>query len=180
MCASLQFYFVKFVWHFYYIMYLFLFLYLRYLSTAPNTHITDAQITNIIKHTEWTEKNHIKINVSIKGKEGKKKKRGEEWWERKSPRTKAEEPNLSNHINVRLSYTVPTYLCMSFHETRIRPLSSAQRQAFLDPLSANHIVRALYIRARSHPWVVKNCVPTISAVCGKACALAQVAMESTL
>ena len=50
---------------------------------------------------------------------------------------------------------------MSSHETRIRPLPSAQWQAFPDPLSTNHIVRALYVRAQSHPWVVKNCVPTI-------------------
>ena len=69
---------------------------------------------------------------------------------------------------------------MSSHETKTRPLPSAQRQAFPNPLSTNHIVRTLYIRAQRHPWVVKNRVPTIGAVYGKACALAQMAIESSL
>ena len=38
---------------------------------------------------------------------------------------------------------------------------------FPNPLSTDHIVRALYIRAQRHPRVVKNRVPTIGAVCGK-------------
>ena len=38
----------------------------------------------------------------------------------------------------------------------------------------------LYIRAQRHPWVVKNRGPTIGAVCEKACALAQMAVESSL
>ena len=69
---------------------------------------------------------------------------------------------------------------MSSHETRTRPPSSAQRQAFPNPLSTNHIVRPLYIRAQRHPWVVKNRVPTIGAVCGEVCALAQMAVGSSL
>ena len=85
-----------------------------------------------------------------------------------------------NYIDVRLSYTVQTYLCMSSHETRTRPMPSAQGQAFPHPLSTNHIVRALYTQAQCHPWVVKNCVLTIGVVCGKACALAQMAVESSL
>ena len=59
-------------------------------------------------------------------------------------------------------------------------MPSAQEQAFPNPLSINHIVRALYIRAQRHPWVVKNRVLTIGAVCGEACALAQMAVESSL
>ena len=59
-------------------------------------------------------------------------------------------------------------------------MPSAQGQAFPNSLSTNHIVRALYIRAQCHPWVVKNRVLTIGAVCGEACALAQVAVELTL
>ena len=59
-------------------------------------------------------------------------------------------------------------------------MPSAQGQAFSNPFSTNHIVRALYIRAQRHPWVVKNCVPTIGAVCGKACALVLMAVESSL
>ena len=39
-------------------------------------------------------------------------------------------------------------------------MPSAQGQAFPNPLSTNHIVRALYIRAQRHPWVVKNRVLT--------------------
>ena len=60
------------------------------------------------------------------------------------------------------------------------PLPNEQGPAFPNPLSTNHIVRAFYVRAQSHLWVVKNRVFTIGAVCGKACALAQVAVESTL
>ena len=56
---------------------------------------------------------------------------------------------------------------MSSHETRTRPVSSAQGQAFPNPLSINHIVWVLSIQAQRHPWVVKNCVLTIGAVCGK-------------
>ena len=48
-----------------------------------------------------------------------------------------------------------------------KPLPNDQGPAFPNPLSTNHIVRALYIRAQCHPWVVKNRVPTIGAVCGK-------------
>ena len=59
-------------------------------------------------------------------------------------------------------------------------MPSTQGQAFPNSLSINHIVRALYIRAQRHPWVVKNRVPTIGAVCGDACALAQMAVESGL
>jgi len=40
-------------------------------------------------------------------------------------------------------------------------MPSAQGQAFPNPLSTNHIVWTLYIRAQHHPWVVRNCVPTI-------------------
>ena len=60
------------------------------------------------------------------------------------------------------------------------PPSDDQGPAFPNPLSTNRIVRALYIRAQRYPWAVKNRVPTIGAVCGKAYALAQVAVESTL
>ena len=59
-------------------------------------------------------------------------------------------------------------------------MPSAQGQAFPNPFSTNHIVLALYIRAQRHPWVVKNRVLTIGAICGKACALAQMAVESSL
>ena len=69
---------------------------------------------------------------------------------------------------------------MSSHETRTRPLPSAQGHAFPNPLSTNSIVRALYIRAQGHSRAVKNRVPTIGAVCGKAYALAQMAVESSL
>ena len=69
---------------------------------------------------------------------------------------------------------------MSSHETRTRPLPSAQGRAFPIPLSTNSIVRALYIRAQGHSRAVKNRIPTIGAVCGKACALAQMAVESSL
>ena len=51
-------------------------------------------------------------------------------------------------------------LCRSSHKIRTGPLPSDQRQAFPNSLSTNHIVRALYIRAQRHPWVVKNRVPT--------------------
>ena len=61
-----------------------------------------------------------------------------------------------------------------------KPLSDEQGPAFPNPLSKNRIVRALYIRAQRHSWVVENCVPTIGAVCGKACVLAQMAVESSL
>ena len=61
-----------------------------------------------------------------------------------------------------------------------KPPSNDQGPAFPHPLSTNCIVRALHIRAQRYPWAVKNRVPTIGAVCGKACALAQVAVESTL
>ena len=59
-------------------------------------------------------------------------------------------------------------------------MPNAQGQAFPNPLSTNHIVRALYIRAQRHPWVVKNRGLTIGAVCGKACTLARMAVESSL
>ena len=61
-----------------------------------------------------------------------------------------------------------------------KPLPNDQCSAFSNPLSTNHIVRALYIRAQRHPWVVKNRVTIIGVVCGKACALAQMAVESSL
>ena len=64
--------------------------------------------------------------------------------------------------------------------TMTKPPSNDQGPAFPNPLSTNHIVRALYIQAQRHPWVVKNRVPTIGAVCGEACALAQMAVESSL
>ena len=48
-----------------------------------------------------------------------------------------------------------------------KPPFDDQGPAFPNPLSTNHIVRALYIRAQRHPWVVKNRVPTIGAICGK-------------
>ena len=41
-------------------------------------------------------------------------------------------------------------------------LPNDQGPAFPNPLSTNHIVRALYIRAQCHPWVVKNCVSTLT------------------
>ena len=43
-----------------------------------------------------------------------------------------------------------------------KPSSDDQGPAFPNPLSTNHIVRVLYIRAQRHPWVVKNRVPTIT------------------
>ena len=61
-----------------------------------------------------------------------------------------------------------------------KPPSNNQGPAFPNSLSTNRIVRALCIRAQRHPWAVKNRVPTIGAVCGKACALAQLAVESSL
>ena len=42
-----------------------------------------------------------------------------------------------------------------------KPLPNDQCLAFSNPLSTNRIVRALYIRAQRHPWVVKNRVPTM-------------------
>ena len=69
---------------------------------------------------------------------------------------------------------------MCSHKIRTGPLPCIQGHAFPNPLSTNHIVRVLYIRAQHHSWVLKNCVPTIGAVCGKACALAQMAVESSL
>ena len=61
-----------------------------------------------------------------------------------------------------------------------KPPPDVQGHAFPNPLSTNHIVQALCTRAQRHSWVVKNRVPTIGAVCGKACALAQMAVESSL
>ena len=49
----------------------------------------------------------------------------------------------------------------------IRPLPGAQWQAIPNPLSTNHVVWALCTRAQRHPWVVKNRVHTIGAVCGE-------------
>ena len=68
---------------------------------------------------------------------------------------------------------------MSSHKIRTGPLPGDQGEAFPNPLSTNHIVRAHYIQTQCHPWVVKNRDPTIGVVCGKACALAQVAVESS-
>ena len=59
------------------------------------------------------------------------------------------------------------------------PPPGDQCLAFPNPLSTNHIVQAFYIRAQSPLWVVKNRDLTIGAVCGKVCALAQVAVESS-
>ena len=36
-----------------------------------------------------------------------------------------------------------------------KPLPNDHGPAFPNPLSTNHIVRALYARAQRHPWVVK-------------------------
>ena len=47
-----------------------------------------------------------------------------------------------------------------------KPSSDDKGPAFPNPLSTNRIVRALYIRAQRYPWVVKNRVLTIGAVCG--------------
>ena len=69
---------------------------------------------------------------------------------------------------------------MSFHKIRTGPLPGDQGQPFPNPLFTNHIVQAHYIRAQRHSWVVRNRVLTIGAVCGKACALAQVVVESSL
>ena len=47
-------------------------------------------------------------------------------------------------------------------ETMTEPPSNDKGPAFPNPLSTNYIVRAFYIRAQRHPWVVKNRVPTIT------------------
>ena len=36
-----------------------------------------------------------------------------------------------------------------------KPLPNDHGPAFPNPLSTNHIVRALYAQAQRHPWVVK-------------------------
>ena len=41
------------------------------------------------------------------------------------------------------------------------PLPDDQGLAFPNPLSTNHVVRAFYVRAQSHLWIVKNRVPTV-------------------
>ena len=48
-----------------------------------------------------------------------------------------------------------------------KPLPNDQGLAFPNPLSTNHIVWALYMRAQGHSRAVKNRVLTIGAVCGK-------------
>ena len=86
--------------------------------------------------------------------------------------------STSNYIDVRLSYTGQTYLCMSSHE--IKTITRRSRAGFSSPLSINYIVWAYYTRTQHYSWVVKNRVPTIGAVYGKVCALAQMAVESSL
>ena len=60
----------------------------------------------------------------------RRKLQKEEWEECDAPRTKFEESNPSSYIDVRLSYSSQTYLCISPHKIRTRPLSNDQGQAF--------------------------------------------------
>ena len=72
--------------------------------------------------------------MSIKENESQEERgilqKKEEWEECDAPRTKSEDSNPSSYIDVRRSYSGQTYLCMSFHKIRTRPLPGNQGQAF--------------------------------------------------
>ena len=79
-------------------------------------------------------------NASIKGGGGEPKGGGGG----DATQTKSEEIDLSNPIHVRFGLHAKFTFAWASMKIRIRPLPSAQWQAFPNPLSTNHIVQALY------------------------------------
>ena len=72
------------------------------------------------------------------------------------------------------------HLHMGFHENpnqtpAQRPMAGLSKPTLYKSYCSGPLYTILI-----RPWVVKNRVPTIGAVCGKACTLTQVALESTL
>ena len=100
-------------------------------SQPPPTTLMYGLIGRVItpkKRKNWHVDERREVNTSIKGEESQKKRgdrkklQKEEWEECDAPRTKSEESNPSSYIDVRLSYSGQTYLCMSSHKIRTRPL----------------------------------------------------------
>ena len=97
------------------------------------------------------------------------------------PRIKSKEPNLIGCDAVGLKYSNPTPFSTGIplkSRPEHRPVTKST--LFKPTLYKSHCEGSFMCEPNNINGPQRNCVPTIGAVCGKACALAQVAVESTL
>ena len=97
------------------------------------------------------------------------------------PRVKSEEPNPIGYDATGFKYSNPTPFSTGIplkSRPKHRPVTKAK--LFKPTLYKSYCEGSFMCEPNNINGPQRNRVPTIGAVCGKACALAQVAVESTL